>query len=100
MLEFVAHHLELDESDVVHDLLAFLAEQMIELNKQKQAETKRFLGWLEQRKIQPKDGRPASTASPARPSSKATWATTKKAKRKPLGPTSSTACSRTAAAWA
>ena len=57
VLEFVAHHLELNESDVVHDLLAFLAEQMIELNKQKQAETKRFLGWLERRlKIQPKDG--------------------------------------------
>ncbi len=47
VLEFVAHHLALDESDVVHDLLAFLAEQMIELNKQKQAEVKRFLGWLE-----------------------------------------------------
>ncbi|HSN74397.1 MAG TPA: Eco57I restriction-modification methylase domain-containing protein, partial [Anaerolineae bacterium] len=57
VLEFVAHHLALDESDVVHDLLAFLAGQMIELNMQKQAETKRFLGWLEQRiKILPKNG--------------------------------------------
>jgi hypothetical protein len=36
-----------EESDVVHDLLAFLAEQMIDLNKRKQAEQKRFLGWLE-----------------------------------------------------
>jgi len=36
-----------EESDVVHDLLAFLAEQMINLNKRKQAEQKRFLGWLE-----------------------------------------------------
>lgn len=36
-----------EQSDVVHDLLAALAEQMIELNKQKQAEIKRFLGWLE-----------------------------------------------------
>ena len=36
-----------EQSDVVHDLLAHLAEQMIEMNKQKQAEVKRFLGWLE-----------------------------------------------------
>jgi len=32
---------------VVHDLLAFLAEQMIEMNKEKQVETKGFLEWLE-----------------------------------------------------
>lgn len=37
----------LERSDVIHDFLAFLAEQMIELNKQKQAETKKFLSWLE-----------------------------------------------------
>jgi hypothetical protein len=36
-----------EKSDVVHDLLAVLAGQMIGLNKQKQAEQKRFLGWLE-----------------------------------------------------
>lgn len=36
-----------EEADVVHDLLAYLAEQMIELNKQKQGEMKRFLSWLE-----------------------------------------------------
>jgi hypothetical protein len=49
VLEFVNHHLsqQPEESDVVHDLLAFLAEQMIDLNKRKQAEAKRFLGWLE-----------------------------------------------------
>jgi len=35
-----------EKSDVVHDFLAHLAEQMIELNKQKQVETKRFLDWL------------------------------------------------------
>lgn len=35
------------ESDVIHDLLAFLAERMLELNKQKQAEMKRLIGWLE-----------------------------------------------------
>jgi hypothetical protein len=35
------------QSDVVHDVLAHLAGQMIDLNKQKQAAVKRFLGWLE-----------------------------------------------------
>jgi hypothetical protein len=38
---------EQEKSDVVHDLLAFLAEQMLEMNKQKQQEIKGFLGWLE-----------------------------------------------------
>ena len=43
-----------EQSDVVHDILAFLAEQMIELNKEKQKEIKGFLGWLEaQLKIKP-----------------------------------------------
>ncbi len=36
-----------EQSDVVHDLLAFLAEKMIEYNKEKNKETKSFLGWLE-----------------------------------------------------
>lgn len=36
-----------EQSDVVHDLLAFLAEEMIRLNKEKQAEMKSFLSWLE-----------------------------------------------------
>jgi hypothetical protein len=36
-----------ETSDVVHDLLAFLAERMLEMNKQKQQEIKGFLGWLE-----------------------------------------------------
>jgi len=36
-----------EKSDVVHDFLAYLAEQMIELNKQKQAEVKRFIEWLQ-----------------------------------------------------
>ena len=31
----------------VHDLLAYLAEQMLEMNKQKQQEIRGFLGWLE-----------------------------------------------------
>ena len=43
-----------EQSDVVHDILAFLAEQMIELNKEKQKEIKGFLAWLEaQLKIKP-----------------------------------------------
>jgi len=36
-----------EQSDVVHDLLAHLAQQMIEMNKQKQTEVKGFLSWLE-----------------------------------------------------
>jgi len=36
-----------EQSDVVHDLLAHLAGQMIEMNKQKQAEVKGLLAWLE-----------------------------------------------------
>lgn len=36
-----------EKSDIVHDLLAYLAEQMIELNKKKNDETKGFLKWLE-----------------------------------------------------
>ncbi len=35
-----------EESDVVHDLLAYLAEQMIEMNKKKNAEIKGFLDFL------------------------------------------------------
>ena len=31
----------------MHDLLAFLAERMLEMNKQKQQEIRGFLGWLE-----------------------------------------------------
>lgn len=43
-----------EQSDVVHDLLAFLAEQMIEMNKERQKEIKGFVEWLEsQLKIQP-----------------------------------------------
>jgi hypothetical protein len=38
---------EQEKLDVVHDLLAFLAERMLEMNKQKQTEVKGFLGWLE-----------------------------------------------------
>ncbi len=40
-----------EQSDVVHDLLAFLAEEMTRLNKEKQIAIKAFLGWLEQEVI-------------------------------------------------
>jgi len=36
-----------EESDVVHDLLAFLAEQMVEMNKAKNVEIKAFLNFVE-----------------------------------------------------
>jgi len=36
-----------EQSDVVHDILAFLAEKMIEYNKEKNKEVKGFLKWLE-----------------------------------------------------
>ena len=49
VLAFTAERLEQNETDVIHDLLAFLAQQMIDLNKRKQAEVRRFLGWLEAR---------------------------------------------------
>jgi hypothetical protein len=58
---FVEHHLskEPEESDVVHDLLAFLAEEMIRLNKEKRAAQKEFLDWLVTtvRVLPDKDGR-------------------------------------------
>ncbi len=49
VLNQVNHHLsqQPEEADVIHDFLAYLAEQMIELNKQKQSEAKGFFVWLE-----------------------------------------------------
>jgi hypothetical protein len=38
---------EPEEADIIHDFLAYLAEQMIQLNQQKQTEIKGFLKWLE-----------------------------------------------------
>jgi hypothetical protein len=38
---------EHEQSDVVHDLLAFLVEEMTRLHKEKQTEIKGFLNWLE-----------------------------------------------------
>ncbi len=36
-----------EKSDVVHDVLAFLAEEMIEMNKEKQQIVNNFHSWLE-----------------------------------------------------
>lgn len=49
LLDFVGERLgaEPEESDVVHDLLAHLAERMIDMNKEKNAEIKSFLDFLE-----------------------------------------------------
>ena len=49
VIGFVKHHLTADpeRSDIVHDLLAFLAEQMVEMNKAKGEEIRGFLRWLE-----------------------------------------------------
>ncbi len=49
LLDFVGARLsaEPQESDLVHDLLTYLAERMIEMNKEKNAEIKGFLRWLE-----------------------------------------------------
>ncbi|VXD24530.1 Genome sequencing data, contig C321 [Planktothrix serta PCC 8927] len=49
LLTQVNYHLNQQppETDIIHDLLAYLAEQMIELNKQKQTEIQSFLQGLE-----------------------------------------------------
>jgi len=39
--------MEHEQSDVVHDLLAFLAEEMTRLHKEKQSQIKAFLTWVE-----------------------------------------------------
>ncbi len=41
------HDTESEHSDVVHDLLAFLVEEMTRLNREKQSGVKAFLSWLE-----------------------------------------------------
>ena len=49
VLGFVKHHLTADpeRSDIVHDLLAFQAEEMVEMNKAKGEEIRGFLSWME-----------------------------------------------------
>jgi hypothetical protein len=57
----IEHHLskEPEQSDVLHDLLAFLAEEMMRLNKEKRAAQKEFLdGLVTTARVLPgKDGR-------------------------------------------
>ncbi|MDO8445587.1 MAG: hypothetical protein Q7T53_05700 [Deltaproteobacteria bacterium] len=47
ILKWVEKELSEDRNDTVHDLLAYLAEQMTEINKAKNDETEGFLKWLE-----------------------------------------------------
>ena len=56
ILNFVKYHLaqQPEASDIVHDLLAFLAREMLRMNKEKQAFQKEFLDYLVSAlKIQP-----------------------------------------------
>lgn len=46
VLSLIGEWVSLDKTDVVHDLLAFLAQRMIDMNKDKQAEMKGFFSWL------------------------------------------------------
>lgn len=47
MLNRVEQELREGRNDTIHDLLAYLADQMIEMNKRKNDEIKGFLKWLE-----------------------------------------------------
>jgi translation initiation factor 2B subunit (eIF-2B alpha/beta/delta family) len=46
-LQWVKQELKQGRNDTVHDFLAYLAEQMIELNKTRNDEIKGFLEWFE-----------------------------------------------------
>jgi hypothetical protein len=47
VIKWAEYELALKRTDTAHDFLAYLAEQMIELNKAKGNETKGFVKWLE-----------------------------------------------------
>lgn len=47
ILKEIEEHIRREETDIVHDILAYLAEQMIEINRKKQKEIKSFLRYLE-----------------------------------------------------
>lgn len=47
ILSWVEAELSASRNDTIHGLLAYLAEQMIEMNKSKNEEIKGFLKWLE-----------------------------------------------------
>jgi hypothetical protein len=46
-LQFVQQQLETERADVIHDFLCCLAERMVDMNKEKQAEMAAFITWLE-----------------------------------------------------
>lgn len=46
-LDWVENELSVNRNDTIHDLLAYLAEQMIKMHKAKNEEIKGFLKWLE-----------------------------------------------------
>jgi hypothetical protein len=66
VVDLVEQHLkrEPEQTDVVHDLLAYLAEQMIEMNRQKKSEVKDFLDWLETYTGRPLDQRQLKSSLP------------------------------------
>jgi hypothetical protein len=47
ILKWADNELTANRNDTVHDFLTYLAEQMIEMNKAKNEESKGFLKWLE-----------------------------------------------------
>ena len=47
ILKWTEQELTRQRNDTIHDLLAYLAKQMIEMNKKKNEETKGFLKWVE-----------------------------------------------------
>lgn len=47
VMSWIASELAENRNDTIHDLLAYLAGQMIEMNKAKNEEIKGFLKWLE-----------------------------------------------------
>lgn len=47
ILKWADYELAIGRNDTIHDFLAYLAEQMIEMNKTKNEESKGFLKWLE-----------------------------------------------------
>ena len=47
IIKWTEYEFALKRNDTVHDFLAYLAEQMIELNKTKNEESKGFVRWLE-----------------------------------------------------
>lgn len=47
LLPQIEDHIQREETDIIHDFLAYLAERMIEINREKQTEIKGFLQYLE-----------------------------------------------------